>query len=419
MTGQQADIQWYIAREGKQHGPLSDAEMRTFVAQGHLKPTDLIWRAGFADWRPAPAVFPFPQPDAAPPPPPAAPAAPAARWPESGPSQHAQNYGGAGGHQGGMGESYGGDSQPSFDPERIRTTDGFDEGRGSNLRRIVGALTLIALLGGGGWYFWQSGAVSSLQDSISSADGEVPTVHAPDASTSDTPLSAQNAAPAAELNASAQELDAKIGQLAAWVVVKREFPDWYAQKLNEAANLKAENKTEAEIDQFFAESLVALRREHANDALASSTPHLKQVATAFLQNLKALSEKSMDACYSFISQGETSAAVLEVLQSPEAGAPVQAQVASIFEAIADGRRSPTAHDKAVKEDYDVLVQELTKLGWQPNDLQVFSNPSLLGKEPPQRVCQMVQDWFLAHLSVPDASVQERLLVETLKPVVSG
>ena len=53
MTTQQPDIQWYIARDGKQHGPLSDVEMRTFVAQGHLKPTDLIWRAGFADWRPA------------------------------------------------------------------------------------------------------------------------------------------------------------------------------------------------------------------------------------------------------------------------------------------------------------------------------------------------------------------------------
>ena len=66
MTGQQADIQWYIAREGKQHGPLSDVEMRTFVAQGHLKPTDLIWRPGFADWRPAPAVFPFQQPEPAP-----------------------------------------------------------------------------------------------------------------------------------------------------------------------------------------------------------------------------------------------------------------------------------------------------------------------------------------------------------------
>ena len=37
MTAQQPDIQWYIARDGKQHGPLSDVEMRTFVAQGHLQ----------------------------------------------------------------------------------------------------------------------------------------------------------------------------------------------------------------------------------------------------------------------------------------------------------------------------------------------------------------------------------------------
>ncbi len=74
MTGQQPDIQWYIARDGKQHGPLSDIEMRTFVAQGHLKPTDLIWRAGFADWRPAPAVLPFQSPAPAAPPAPPAPA---------------------------------------------------------------------------------------------------------------------------------------------------------------------------------------------------------------------------------------------------------------------------------------------------------------------------------------------------------
>src|SRR5690349_11945615 len=94
MTGQQAEIQWYIARDGKQHGPLSDIEMRTFVAQGHLKPTDLIWRPGFADWRPAPAVFPFQQQQ---PPPSAPPGRPAAQGPRlaaepaaRGPAQAAQ-----------------------------------------------------------------------------------------------------------------------------------------------------------------------------------------------------------------------------------------------------------------------------------------------------------------------------------------
>ena len=47
----------------------------------------------------------------------------------------------------------------------------------------------------------------------------------------------------------------------------------------------------------------------------------------------------------------------------------------------------------------MLVQELTKLGWKENDLQVFSNPTLLSREPPARVCQMVQDWFTAHLAI--------------------
>ncbi|MEO1280353.1 MAG: GYF domain-containing protein, partial [Pseudomonadota bacterium] len=52
------EAQWYVARDGQQHGPLTDAEMRLFVQGGHLKPTDLIWKAGFPDWKPAPSVFP-------------------------------------------------------------------------------------------------------------------------------------------------------------------------------------------------------------------------------------------------------------------------------------------------------------------------------------------------------------------------
>ncbi|MEQ1714522.1 MAG: DUF4339 domain-containing protein, partial [Hyphomicrobium sp.] len=64
MTGQTNDSQWYIARDGKQHGPLSDVEMNTFVGHSYLRPTDLLWRPGMADWQPAPAVFPaaFPGP---------------------------------------------------------------------------------------------------------------------------------------------------------------------------------------------------------------------------------------------------------------------------------------------------------------------------------------------------------------------
>jgi hypothetical protein len=131
-----------------------------------------------------------------------------------------------------------------------------------------------------------------------------------------------------------------------------------------------------------------------------------------------LSERSIGACYGFISQGETAPVVLELLQADK-GESIQAQIAAIFEAIADGRKTPTVHERAQKTDYEVLVQQLTKLGWKEGDLKVFSNPAALSREPPARVCQMVQDWFVAHLSVEDKATQERLLVETLKPVVSG
>lgn len=411
MTGQQADIQWYIARDGKQHGPLSDVEMRTFVAQGHLKPTDLIWRPGFADWRPAPAVFPFPQPEAAP---------AAAPRPGAAGAPNAPASAGGGRWTDSSGAAGSAAAQPSFEPNRIRVADDSDGSRWANVRRAVGALALIAIVGGGGWVAWQSGALGFLHDSVtSSGDGEVPTVAAPG---SDAPPSGEAAAPAAStaaLSTDAQALDSKFSHLAAWSVVKREFPDWYGEQLRQAAQLTSEHQSEEAVNKHLAEALVTLRRQHANDALAASTPRLKEVAVAFLNNLKALAEKNVGACYGFISQGETSPAVLEVLQSPEHGASVQTQIAAIFEAIADGRRAPTTHEKAVKEDYDVLVQELTKLGWKENDLQVFSNPSLLSREPPDRVCQMVQDWFLAHLAVGDQATQERLLVETLKPVVSG
>lgn len=403
MTGQQADIQWYIAREGKQHGPLSDVEMRTFVAQGHLKPTDLIWRPGFADWRPAPAVFPFQQPEPAP-----AQPRPTTQGRRAEPSRGPGAPAAAGG-------------QPTFEPNRIRVARGSDDSRSSRARRALGIVALLALLGGGGWYAWQSGALDSLRDRLTtSKEGEqVPTVAAPDAPTPPAPEATAPAASSAEVDAGAQQLDSKFEKMAAWSVVKREFPDWYGEQLRQAAKLSAENQPETAVNKHLAEALVALRRQHANDALSASTPRLKDVATAFLNNLKSLANKSVGACYGFISQGETSPAVLEVLQSPDQGAAVQAQVAAIFEAIADGRKSPTPHDKAVKADYDILVQELTKLGWKENDLQVFSNPTLLSREPPERVCQMVQDWFNAHLAVADQGTQERLLVETLKPVVSG
>jgi len=400
MTAQQPDIQWYIARDGKQHGPLSDVEMRTFVAQGHLKPTDLIWRAGFPDWRPAPTVFPFQAPE----PPAAPPQRASVSRPSAAPAPASSSSPAA--------------AERSFEPDRIRVArDSGSDAPSKKGRMISVGLLLVLVAGGGGWYLWQKGSFGG-----GDKPGEIATIKAPPAtppagSTGETTATAPVSTAAVEEGA--QELDAKFQKTPMWSVVKREFPDWYNEQLREAAKLSAQNEPQLAINKHLAEALVALRRQHANEALAASTDKLKSVANAFLANLKSLGERSVGACYGFISQGETAPVVLEIMQSPEQGASVQAQVAAIFEAIADGRKTPTSHDRAAKEDYEVLVQELTKLGWKENDLKVFSNPSALSREPPARVCKMVQDWFVAHLSVADKATQERLLVETLKPVVSG
>jgi hypothetical protein len=98
---------------------------------------------------------------------------------------------------------------------------------------------------------------------------------------------------------------------------------------------------------------------------------------------------------------------------------IQLQVAAIFEAIGDGRKNPVTHERPQKADYDVLMAQLNQLGWSQTDVATFADPRALAKAPPERVCQMVEDWFTAHISITDAAVQERLLTDTLRPVVSG
>jgi hypothetical protein len=48
LEGMPADepVEWYLARDGEQYGPLIDREMTKFRELGHLQMTDLAWRKG-------------------------------------------------------------------------------------------------------------------------------------------------------------------------------------------------------------------------------------------------------------------------------------------------------------------------------------------------------------------------------------
>lgn len=429
MNGPVTETQWYIARDGKQHGPLTDIEMRTFVAHNYLRPGDLIWRPGMAEWMPAPQVFPAVFPATAAPQP-----APVTQQP-SGPSLQGSAP-----------------IESDFDDaeaEELPTPP-------STLRRLVTAAAVITVIGGGAF------ALANYQEPLmrlvtggDTAHVEAPTVpvaEAPPPAAEPAPESTpqigeaptDQQAPAAtaegEHAASTEtetaavtpaevptgppsivgsKIDERLQKIPVWVLLKNDYPDWYVNNIAAAEKMVADKRPESEVATHLTQGLVTLRRQNADKALQASPDKLRRVATAFLENLKALQTQSVTACYGFISKGETSPAVVQMMQTPETATAFNAHVNAVFDAIAEGTKTPTQHEVAIKTDYDTLIKELAKIGWKEDDLKTFSNPRLLSKQPPEQVCKMVLDWFVAHLAVKDKAVQDRLLYETLKPVVTG
>jgi hypothetical protein len=486
MTGQAEDIQWYIARDGKQHGPLTDVELRTFIAHSYLRQTDLIWRPGMSEWQAAPAVFPVAfqggseQPSTA---------------PQAQRSAPAQTY-----------------AAQSSAPAQYTAHSDFEGGeprptRSTLVKRLAIAGVALTVIGGGAFALATyhgplMGIVSGTSDSASS--DQPPVVAAPEdtkvaeaaapaqtdaAASSDTAPATAESSPAAgsdvipsasppqsqqtaesqpqapqsqqptdpqttttasvsklggasvapephtDMQVAAVEpqspqppapaaidgspLDARLQKVPVWELIKKDYPDWYTSQVSTANKMVAEKKSDNEVAMSLAQGLVNLRRQNADKALAASSEKLQAIAVAFLQHLKSLRAQSVSACFGFISKGETSPAVVQMMEHPETATALNAQADAIFEAISEGGKSPVKHDSAVKSDYDVLIKELAKLGWKEDDLQVFSNPKLLAKREPEQVCKMVQEWFVAHLAVQDKAIRDRLLYETLKPVVSG
>lgn len=460
MSGSEHPIEWYLARDGQQFGPLSDVELKKFVELGHLRPTDLLWRHGLPDWRPASSLFAGPRPAqpavaSSPPQQHAARTAagdamrtpgeprvatgvgnPTANTPAR-PGQIARGAGpqalanGAGGGQRPLQRR---DPASRAAPKPARAA----QGTASHRRRFpwvsVTVCLLLAVLAGTALALHRSGKLSALMadfglsDAADGAPGNAAEVTGSNPNGSGLEKTASLAAqgedslkisPLQGAGNSAQEVDSGFQKTALWRLLKKEFPDWYTDQVAQVARLRSEQKDDKAIALAVAQALVALRRKHINEALSASPSRLRLLASAFLDNLGRLAGTSIEACYGFISQGETSPMVVELQRASEHTANLQAQSVAVFEAIVEGRKSPRAPIAPRREDYDALAAQLAKRGWGPTDLQLFSDARALSRAAPQKVCQMVQDWFAAQLAVKDEEMQMRLLVEALKPVVSG
>jgi hypothetical protein len=156
-----------------------------------------------------------------------------------------------------------------------------------------------------------------------------------------------------------EAIDTTLQATPLWRILKRDFPDWYGERLKEAAALAAQNKNDGAIGMQMARALVALRRQNFTYALAASFPELNAVARTFYENVVELQKQSNDACFEFISQGEASSTVVALLQGSLHVARLQAQMTAVFEAIADGRTAARVYPQPRKSDYDALASDLT------------------------------------------------------------
>jgi hypothetical protein len=414
MAGADPQIEWYLAREGQQYGPLTHIEMQKLVEFGHLRPTDLIWRQGFPDWRTASAVFPMrPSPMAAPLPA----ASTSERFRASEAAQRVQHHQPARAtvpdRTPAASPAVAATHPAALQPDLYRLAVGADGRAGGDrtavkrpihtVRRLLLTASVLAIVAGGVWllvsYYNRSPGPSGIET--------VPWGPA-----------ASESQPFRVSGDTAGAVDRGFQSASLWRVIKQEFPEWYAQRLNEVAKLKSEQRDDNAIARYLVEAVVALRRKHAAQALAASPAALQMVATTFLDNLKLLSKHSVEACYGFIAQGEMSAVVLPLMNKSE-HSHLQRQTTAVFEAIAEGRKAPLTHLPPRKEDYEALARLLTERGWSQSDLQLFTDPRALARANPEQVCRMVQDWFAAQLAIEDPELQLRLLFESLRPVVAG
>jgi len=394
MSGPAVNPQWYLARDGQQFGPISEAEMAKLVELGHLQPTDLLWRDGFPDWRPAMVVFP---PHGL-----AQPRAPMRGPPGAGPAARPAD-------------------ELLADPAPIgrrsaRVQEMADEEhRPRRGVRVVAFLLLVALLAGAAvaGYLYRDRLASiatSLTASLSVSSGAIDVA---DRKSLETP-------PLVGFRAgSVDAIDATLQNTALWRVIKREFPDWYTERLNEAAALARDNKDDAVIGQLVARKLVELRRQQVANGLSAKLPMLKTVASAYYDTLTRLRKYNPEACSGFIKQGEAEPLIVALLQGSDQTAHLQALATVVFEAIADGRQVPRVHPRPSPAQYEMLANELTKRGWTQADFQLLTSKQGLAQAEPDKVCQLVQEFFGAQLALPDAEVQMRLLVDSLRPVFAG
>ena len=309
-----------------------------------------------------------------------------------------------------------------------------EEGGRSGWLMVAAALFLFVLLGAGGLFAYnnQSEIAKLYADIVGKAKpAEVAVVRAPTQvvrqpvskkvtppPVAATPINAREPAAQPSPAAVAKSLpELPILKSKLWQYAQKEFANWTEERL---AELAEQDKSKEEANKYLIKAFVSFRRDNANHALLASSSSLEEVATAFVTSLRALTERGSNACYAFISNGETTPEVAPLYMEPNIGPKLEAQMLAILKAIVDGKSSPTIkRQPPTSADFNKLSAELGKRGWSAADLKLFSDPGALSKADPKIVCRLVTEWFATQTKLGDQLARDQLIAASLRPVIGG
>lgn len=408
-------IAWYVGRDGQQYGPVADPEFHAMLQSGQILPTDLVWRDGFAEWKPASSlrtmasvIPPAPEPQ-----PPTQPVAQSYQPPQQQPAAEARLA-----------------PQPRADaaPPRERTdrqplAPKVEPSRGKPKREAGGESTLrrrTRKVGRGiAWAAIALFFVVTLGAAYLVVTGDKNLQRMASALIPQFGERIPTTAPITGFATTPPATDEALQKSLLWQVLKKHHPDWYVDRVKEATEGVRSGKSETEILTGLMQAVVKLRRQYAGDATSAPITRLKLITTLFATNLVRLKGQSVDACFQYVSAGESAPAIVALLQNADYTSALQAQLAATFEGIDEGRRTPRVYPQPKATDYDVLVAALEARGWKKDDLTLFADSQKLAQAPPETVCRLVTEWFEAQIAIKEPDVQLRLIADSLRPVVAG
>ncbi|HFB2048503.1 MAG: DUF4339 domain-containing protein [Hyphomicrobiaceae bacterium] len=455
-------IEWYLARNGQQHGPLSDAELNKFRELGHLKPDDLVWRAGFPEWRTADDVFPEYQSGAATllsaeteePNDFSVDATPEmqyylekqtesldgiskSRLGSQDYNQHLnsveksdepvlqiqQNLESATAQyrrRTGIRSCQESSTQP-INQEEFHNDCKYERSVKNQILIIIVITTLaIAILSS--WYINsnQIPIIKIITDFIHKSYLHVhTTVNAPAGTTIKSVTVEIPTTETYEKNILGIEPRLTILSEKFWSDMRAHDGVWAGEQEQLLAKLRSNGRPELERLEFVVSALVSWRRRNADKILTTEPYYLRQIAQTFADNLRYLQNQDVKACYGFISQGELSPSVLTLYNNATHLTVLGAQIEAIIAAAENRGQNSESYSEPSEDDFKVMTKLLSNRGWTQGDVNLFSNPAALSVAPEATVCRLVSEWFEVQLQVSSTDRQMRLLAASLSPVIRG